>query len=401
MSEAWSEKDQNQHGGTERFALILAVLTLILLILMIMMIFRVRQISRPGHRTDSEAESGMNTESGASAGAEAESGGNAGTGTESGTESGMETDTQGTPVGVTYPYAVVLKRDTYLPSLNGSTYHLPAGALSSRNAVIVNLDDLSVSAESGADERIYPASMTKIMTLMVACDYISDLNASVTVSEDAIRYAQSNGASVAGFLTAGETCTVKDLLYGVAVKSGAEATYMLVHYVADSEEAFVALMNQKCAELGLTRTHFSNAAGLHDTENYTTVREMAAILACALDNELCRTLLSTDTYVTQVGYRKSDGTSDSYRLTMYSTLFYGRIANNGYKKQIPGGMTIMGGKTGYIDYKPSATSATVKNYTLATWAEGNGKRYLVVTAGAVTSTAPLDDYQYLYKNFTN
>lgn len=369
-------------------AWLLAGLTLLSLILIYVLIFRVFQISRTGVPDRPSGDT--------------ETAGNAGTVPETESRPSNETETD-LPAGVTYPYAIVLRRDSYLPVSGRDTYGLSVGSVSSHNAIIVNLDDLSVTAELNADERIYPASMTKIMTLMVACDYISDLKTPITVSQESIDYAQSHDASMAGFLYAGETCTVEDLLYGVAVKSGAEATYMLVRYVAESEEQFVERMNAKCRELGLTATHFSNASGLHSTDNYTTVREMAAIFACALDNELCRKLLSTEVYTTKLVYVKDDGTPATYGLTMYNTLLVrmenlNKLYGKGvYQKELSNGMTVSGSKTGYIDYRDE--TGYHKNFTLATYATDGKKTYLVVTAGATETKMPLDDYQYLYKNF--
>ena len=380
--------DAARSGRSVPFAWILVLLLTVTLLLVFLVTISSCQVAPPGGHTDGK-ETGSGGESI----------------TDSGDTAPRETETSDEPVAVTYPYAIVLRRDSYLPMTGMVTYHLSTGAIGSTNAIIVDLDTLVASAELGADERIYPASMTKIMTLMVACDAISDLKAKVTVSKESIEFAQSHGASMAGFIYAGETCTVEDLLYGVAVKSGAEATYMLVQYIAGSEEAFVERMNAKCRELGLTKTHFSNSVGLHSTENYTTVREMAAIFACALDNELCRKLLSTDVYRTEVGYVKDDGTPATYHLTMYNTLLqrmetlnslYGK---NTYKKELPNGMTVTGSKTGYIDYTDAG--GYHKNFTLATYATDGKKTYLVVTAGATATKVPLDDYQYLYKNFTD
>lgn len=314
-------------------------------------------------------------------------------------ESSSETDTQrDVPVVVTYPYITVPKRESYIPKDSGKTAVLPKGTLNSSEAILVDLEDLSVVAATGADTRIYPASMTKVMALIVACDYLTDLDRTVTITQDAINYAASQDASVAGFAYAGETCTVRDLLYGVAVKSGAEATYLLVQETVGSEKEFVERMNDKCRELGLTGTHFANPTGLHDSENYTTVRDMAAIFAYALDNELCKTLLSTETYVTWLGYVKEDGTPSSYRLTMYSTLFVDRIQRNNHKKELKNGLTISGGKTGYIAYTEDGTYC--RNSTLVTYATGNnGKQYLAVTSGSNTSLGTVEDYERLYQNF--
>ncbi len=383
------EYNPQDDGRNAPFAWLLILLTAIALVLVLLLTIRACQTATPDGETD---------------GRETGSGGESIT--DSGDTAPRETETSDAPVAVTYPYAIVLRRDSYLPTTGSGTYHLSSGALGSTNAIIVDLDTLAASAELGADERIYPASMTKVMTLMVACDAISNLKAKITVSEESITFAQSNGASMAGFINAGETCTVEDLLYGVAVSSGAEAAYMLVQYTAGSEEAFVERMNAKCRELGLTKTHFSNSVGLHSTENYTTVREMAAIFACALDNELCRRLLSTDVYRTEVGYVKDDGTPATYPLTMYNSLLrrmetLNKLHGNGkilYKKELPNGMTVTGSKTGYIDYTDAG--GYHKNFTLATYATDGEKTYLVVTAGATEKQMPLDDYQYLYKKFT-
>ena len=100
---------------------------------------------------------------------------------------------------------------------------------------------------------------------------------------------------MAGFRP-GETATVRDLLYGVLLPSGAECCEALAREVSGSEEAFVELMNQKAAALGMASTHFCNPTGLHDPEHVSTARDMARLLRAAMQNEMFRTIFATARY---------------------------------------------------------------------------------------------------------
>ena len=153
--------------------------------------------------------------------------------------------------------------------------------LYSSSAVLVDVQSGTVLAEKAPDAKIYPASMTKVMTLLVAAENLPDLDATFTMTQAIIDPIYLAGASMAGFVD-GETVSMRDLLYGAVVPSGAEATEALAQAVAGSEEAFVTMMNEKAATLGLTSTHFMNTSGLHDEDHYSTVREIALILQAAL-----------------------------------------------------------------------------------------------------------------------
>ena len=147
---------------------------------------------------------------------------------------------------------------------------------------------------------------------------------------------------------AGEQVTVLDLLYGVALPSGADATGTLARYVSGSEAAFVELMNIKAGELGLKNTHFVNASGLHHKDHYTTPREMAAIMAYAMDMELCRTILSATTYTS------SPTTQHPAGVIMYSTGFSRMSATKFGTSQI------VATKTGYTTESFLALAASSK-----------------------------------------
>ena len=146
--------------------------------------------------------------------------------------------------------------------------------LNSPHAILLRADSGEVLAEKDADSTIYPASMTKMMTALLAIEANPDLDTPVTLPEEIFPALQAQNASLAGFQP-GETATVRDLLYGAMLPSGAECCEALAREVSGSEEAFVARMNQKAAELGMTATHFCNPTGLHDPEHVSTVRDMA------------------------------------------------------------------------------------------------------------------------------
>jgi len=172
---------------------------------------------------------------------------------------------------------------------------------------------------------------------------------------------QTENASMAGFVP-DETVTVRDLLYGAMLPSGAECCEALAQLVSGSEENFAALMNQKAAELGMKNTHFTNATGLTDTEHYSSAADMAKLLQAALHNTTFRTIFTTEHYTTNATAQHPEGVS------LTSTLL-GKLDGT----ELPAGTQIKGGKTGY-------TAAA--GLCLASLATVNGKEYILVTLAA-------------------
>ena len=238
------------------------------------------------------------------------------------------------------------------------TVHLEG--LVSPYAILVDADSGEAVAEKEADVSIYPASMTKVMTALLALEANPDLEQPVTLPEDIFPELRAEGASMAGFRP-GETATVRDLLYGALLPSGAECCEALAREVSGSEEAFVASMNQKAAALGMASTHFCNPAGLHDPEHVSTVRDMARLLRAAMQNEMFRTIFATARYTVPPTNLHPDG------FTMEST-FWSELDGTELRRG-----KFLGGKTGY-------TSAA--GLCLASAAQVKGKRYILVTAGA-------------------
>ena len=159
-------------------------------------------------------------------------------------------------------------------------------SLSAKSAILINADDGSVYFESNADERMGPASTTKLMTALVALEHAQQ-NMPVKVPSDAVGI---EGSSV--YLIEGETLTLYELICALLLSSANDAAAAIAITVGGSIEGFCALMNEKAAEMGLRDTHFTNPHGLHDEEHYTTARELAKIAAHALSVPTIREIVS-------------------------------------------------------------------------------------------------------------
>ena len=202
------------------------------------------------------------------------------------------------------------------------------------NGVLIDIASNTVLASMEADECIFPASLTKVMTLIVAVESCPDLEGTFTMTADILEPLILENASVAEFAV-GEEVTVRDMLYGLILPSGADAAIGLATYIAGSEDAFVELMNKKAEEMGLGYTHFMNCSGLHHDEHYSTCREMAEILRYAMENETMREVLTTYQYTTSSTPEHPEGIE--LTSTMFSRM-YGDEPENAF---------IIAGKTGY------------------------------------------------------
>lgn len=165
------------------------------------------------------------------------------------------------------------------------------------NLIVVDGDDPSVVFfERNADQRVFPASTTKIMTTLVALEN-GNLDDSFTVGEEVLgtTIKFSKYSSLMG-IQPGETLTLRDLIYGLMLVSGNDAGEAIAKHVAGSADSFVALMNQKAQELGMTSTHFTNPHGVQNDEHYTTARDMAKLMAYALTIDAFVEIAATKTY---------------------------------------------------------------------------------------------------------
>ena len=234
--------------------------------------------------------------------------------------------------------------------------------ITSTHAVMERLSDGAVCADKGSTESIYPASMTKMMTAILAIENIPDLSQTYTFDGSEFDTAYANGATTVGY-QAGDTAKFNDILYGIMLPSGADCCYAVANAVSGGESAFVDLMNQKAQELGMSGTHVSNCVGLQAEDHYTTCADLATLLKYALQNDTFRVIFTSSVYTT-------DPTEDyPTGITMSSTMFMA-LANS----TLDNGATIEGGKTGFTDEA---------GHCLASLARAqDGTEYILVTAGA-------------------
>ena len=164
---------------------------------------------------------------------------------------------------------------------NGLTATVPAPSIDAKSYILVDFRTGAVLAEKNADERVEPASLTKIMTVYAASHALKEglihLDDQVTISKKAWKMEGSRM-----FLEVGKTVSVDMLLNGIVIQSGNDASVALAEHVSGSEEVFVGLMNKHAQTLGMTNTSFSDATGLPDPNNYTTARDMAKLSAALI-----------------------------------------------------------------------------------------------------------------------
>lgn len=250
----------------------------------------------------------------------------------------------------------------------------------SKFGIVVDMNNNTILASREGRTKIYPASMTKVMTVLVAAENIAEdgMEDEFTITPEINYYASSHGASRVGF-SDNETVKVKDLFYGTILPSGADAAVGLATYVAGSHEAFVELMNKKLETLGLSETaHFTNCVGLYDDDHYCTCYDMAMIMRAAVANPLCREVLSTRTYTTSSTEQHPNGIE-------ISNWFLRRAEDK------PIGGTITCGKTGYV--KESGNCAT----SFAT--DDNGTDLIIVTGWSTSSWRCIYDHIALYRKY--
>lgn len=241
---------------------------------------------------------------------------------------------------------------------------LDLSGINSSYATLIQARNGKTVGEINADQQMYPASLTKMMTCLVAIEELRNLNNEITLTQEMFAGLYEQNATQAGFQP-GETVRAIDLLYGVMLPSGAECCIALSDTIAGSEEGFVELMNKKADKLGMKDTHFMNSTGLHDLEHYSTARDMAILLKAALKNDTFREIIESPWHSTPSTNIHPDG------ITYYSTMF-----KNLSDAAVTGGK-IMGGKTGYTGEA---------GHCLASFAEIEGVEYILVTAGASSSS---------------
>ena len=276
--------------------------------------------------------------------------------------------------------AVTQERKWNLAKLSGNGQTKSIGSEVNANyAVVFDLDQGTILGEKNSSASMNPASMTKVMTLLVAVENLPDLEKKITITQDIVDYVKARGASNCGFV-AGEQVRVKDLLYGVILPSGADAVLALAKEIAGSEAGFVALMNKKAQDLGLSSDcKFQNATGLYHSTHHMNVKDIGEIMAAAMRNSLAREVLSTENYQIPATNKHEKG----IKLT---NLVVQRI-----KGQDTGDASVTMAKTGFVRQSMFCAVSSGKG--------ANGKNLLVVTGYSSSTWQCIKDHATLYKSF--
>ncbi len=222
------------------------------------------------------------------------------------------------------------------------------------------------------NERIYPASTTKIMTALLLLENEKDLSKTVTVGSEI--NALPSDASIMG-VKKGEVISLKDLLYGLMLPSGADAAVTIAVDVGGSVQGFVDMMNARAAQLGMTGTHFVNPDGLHDSNHYSTASDLAKLAIAAMSNPTFQEVVDTPSYKTAATNKHPDGISLKTTNKLISKSTDDKSLNYQYA---------IGVKTGYTDPAHGCLIAA---------AEKNGQIYIAVLLG--------DNSSNLSKRFTD
>lgn len=238
--------------------------------------------------------------------------------------------------------------------------------LYSENVILVNPKENIILYEKNKDEEVSVASLTKIMTALVALENIENIQEEIILTKEDFEGLREQNAAVAGFQI-GEKVTYEDLLYGLLLPSGADAAKALCRNIAGSEENFVLKMNEKAKELNLNHTYFLNSTGLDEDGHYSTVEDIKNLLIIALENQDLKKIITSKTY-----------TTSNNRLTFESTITKTIKKNQLEMEYLQGGKTGTTGNAGLC---------------LATFAKQDKEELLLVTVKAPFSKT--EPYAYL------
>ena len=245
----------------------------------------------------------------------------------------------------------------------------------SNNAVLYNLNDNMLLYEKNKDQKVSIASLTKLMTALVAIENIDNLYEYVSFTKsdyEKLLIQDASGSS----LNKNKKYTYEDLLYGLILESGADCANALARLTAGNETKFVKKMNEKAKELGMTNTSFANPIGLDDEKNYSTVQDVSILLKEDLKSPILNQI------ITSLTHKLTDGTTIHHTIYDYMKFF---------KTEIP---TMKGGKTGY---------EIKSGYALASIASKNGTNLILVTSKGKNIGDHIKDaqmvYNYYFKNY--
>ena len=322
-----------------------------------------------------------------------------------GSRGGKQTTQNTEPSSPAPLYPTKETRDSYKISTGSEVTVLEGDEfIKSNNTVLVKVgsDSLTSVVEKAADDRMYPASMTKVMTLLVACERVTDLDTLLEITGEHIDYASKSGGGSSFFGIGdpdlpGEKISVRDALYLISYKSDTLSCLLIADHIAGSQDEFVKLMNQKAKDIGLTGTNFVNCTGLYNENHYSTCKDIASIMVYAMDNELAKSILfSTEKYTFKSDkFFKKGSNVDKVTYTLYSPDWYGSEKRFNENNKLDT-VTVVAGKTGYVD------ESGVSLVTVAKAADGT--LYINVIVGkpqgsGLTESISTDEVKKIYNTY--
>ena len=246
-----------------------------------------------------------------------------------------------------------------------------------QKGLLFNLSNHKVLYANGIYDKIYPASITKIMTAMLALKS-GKLDDTVTITQENVTL--EAGSQVCGFV-AGDQVTLDQLLHCLLVYSGNDAASAIAEYVGGTTENFVEMMNSYARQLGCTGTHFTNPHGLQDENHYTTPYDIYLMLKEALNYPEFTDITQMASYT--VSYKHSDGSDASATLPATDHYLTGEAAT-------PKDVTILGGKTGTTDKAGNCLALLSQN--------AYGKPFISIIMGASSKDVLYQEMTSLLQN---
>lgn len=275
-------------------------------------------------------------------------------------------------------YAAQQEERLALPIQSNEIASWPEGpSVGAEGAIVLESGTGTILYAKNIDEKLYPASTTKLLTCLIAARECS-LDEIVTFSYEAVSSIEAGSSNIG--IDAGQSMTMEECLYGILTASANEVAAAVAEHIAGSQEAFAEMMNETAAELGCTGSHFVNPHGLFDENHYTTPHDLALIAEAFFQNEQLSRFANTASH----HFAATDTQPDDFTVRNKHQLITGDIAYEG----------IRGGKTGYTDEA---------RQTLVTCAEQNGMKLICVvmkeeSPSQFTDTVKLLDYGF--RNFS-
>lgn len=279
-------------------------------------------------------------------------------------------------------FLILIISTCILTPVSVSAYEVTGFEINAKAGALISLDTDEYLYQNNIDQKVYPASLTKIMTAVVMLESEKfEAEGKIQMSQSALDLVLGTGSVVSHFV-AGEEFTQFDLLNLVLISSFGDCTYLAAEYYAGSVDEFVKMMNDKAKELGLENTKYSNPVGLHDENNYTTVRDIYTLTKYALKNKMFKEVCDTPRYTMSTNLTAKKTLSTTNALQDNTTNYYYQYAK--------------GVKTGYTDEAGRCLVST---------ASANGYNYLCIVMGCPPTekkhfTDSINLYRWAFNNFS-